>query len=674
MSHSTAASASSLAAKTDVIPRLKVRIGTALTGLVLIAVLATALVVHISWMRTASRNVETIVGSINVQTAGVVKKELETTFRASEGAVEVIRSILFQGAISAEDEAKREFVFLSVLRSLPSVSWIGFGFPDGRFFGSHILIDNKIEMVEIGAPLANGRRSLRRDRYRPIPEDIFFEERSKGESAYVTLGSKWYRGAVGGQGVTWTMVDVLPSGFEPAAVAATRFDLHNRFQGVIMVSLNLHRLADFLGQLDVAQKGAAVIVSETGTVVASSVPKMKSASLLEPSDKSQIITALNRANAMKSPEGMVTSDDGTVFYGTRTPLNFNGWALVTAIPRAAFTAEIDRNTRRLLVTLMLFAALTAGLAALFAHYSVARPIQQVAGELKHIESFALSNVRHVATRLFELDSLSNALHRMAGSLNAFRLYVPSDIVRSLIQHGVEPKPGGELREITVMFADLPGFTQLTEDYGPGVAPFLTEFLTLATKAIHREGGIVDKFIGDCIMGIWNAPAANEDHALSACRAAETIRQAMRQLARPDGRMSGQFVRIGINSGIALVGNVGSVERLSYTAIGDVVNVASRLEALGKELDAEILMSDETRKLAGPAIVTRSHGAAPVKGRTSKVKVFELLGLDGPASLEAGEDEHAVVRLVKTPEGRYTDALLNRHPARMGVDDERDPWF
>src|SRR5262245_5028665 len=183
MSLSSAAPASSLAARTDVMPRLKVRIGTALTGLVLVAVLTTALIVHVSWMRTASRNVETIVGSINVQTAGAVKKELEATFRASEGAVEIIRSILFQGAIKTDDEAKREFVFLSVLRSLPSVSWIGFGFPDGRFFGSHILGENGIEMVEIGEANAAGTRELLRDRYPPMPGDIFFEERSKGSTA-----------------------------------------------------------------------------------------------------------------------------------------------------------------------------------------------------------------------------------------------------------------------------------------------------------------------------------------------------------------------------------------------------------------------------------------------------------------------------------------------------------
>jgi adenylate cyclase len=639
MSLSRVALASSPAAKTEARPRFRLRIGMALTSLVLVCVLASALIVHVSWMRTSSRNIETVVASINVETAAAVKKELEGTFRASEGAVEIIRSILFQGAIKADDEAKREFVFLSVLRSLPSVSWIGFGFPDGRFFGSHILGENSIEMVEIGDPLDNGMRALRRDRYRPIPGDIFFEERIKGTTAYVTLGSKWYRSAKEAPGLVWSMVDVLPSGFEPAAIAATRFDLHSRFQGVLMVSLNLRRLADFLAGLDVARKGAAVIVNDRGTVIASSLADMKSATLSDASGGRQIIGALDQAAQGNALEGTVTGHDGTIFYVTRTPLDFNGWLLVTAVPRSVFTEEIDRSTRRLLVTLVLFALLTAGLAALFAHFSFVRPIQAVAGELRHIETFALGDIRRVSTRLFELDRLSDALRRMAGSLKAFGLYVPGDIVRSLIEQGIDPKPGGELREITVMFADLPGFTQLTEDYGADVAPFLTEFLTVATKAIHAEGGIVDKFIGDCIMGIWNAPAADDEHALRACRAAHAIRSAMQEVARPDGRTQGQRVRIGINSGIALVGNIGSAERLSYTAIGDVVNVASRLEGLGKELGAEILISEQTRKLAGESLATKPLGAALLKGRTGKVRVFELLGFEARAIEEA---DHAIL--------------------------------
>ena len=612
--------------KADSAQGFRPRLGLALTALVLTAVLLTALVVHVSWMWTASRNIETVVGSLNTQTANAVRKELESTFRAAEGATEIVRSILFQGAVNAGDEVKREFVFLSVLRSLPSVSWIGFGFPDGRFFGSHALDDGKIEMVEIGEPLASGARYLRRDRYRPIPGDIFFEERTKGETAYVSLGSKWYRAAMAAKGQLWTMVDILPSGFEPAAVVSTRLEQHGRLQGVLMVTLNLTRLASFLATLDIAKTGAAVIIDDKGKVIASSVPGMKSASLAE--NGGSLILALNSASQGPiSADGTVSTPDGP-FYATATSLDFNGWRLLTAIPRSAFTAEIDRNTQRLLVVVALLALLDAILAAVFAHLAFARPIQRIAGELRHFESFALGKVRHIPTPLRELDDLSAALKRMAGSLKAFGLYVPADIVRSLIQQGVDPKPGGELRDITVMFADLPGFTKLTETYGSDVAPFLTEFLTLATQAIHREGGTVDKFIGDCIMGLWNAPMPEAQHALRACRAADAIRRAMRALPRPDGRQSAPSIRIGINSGVALIGNVGSAERLSYTAIGDVVNVASRLEALGKTFEAEILISEATRAHCGTAIMVRPLGATAIRGRAEPLQIFELVALAG----------------------------------------------
>ncbi len=466
---------------------------------------------------------------------------------------------------------------------------------------------------------------MRRDRYQPIPGDIFFEERTKGETAYISLGSKWYRAAMDDQKPVWSMVDILPSGFEPAAVVSTQLKLHGRFQGVIMVSLNLKRLSAFLASLDIAHSGAAVIVSNSGAVIASSLPAMKSAALSD-AQGNPVLSALRATfDGKLTEQGTVNSSNGEVFYATSTPLDFNGWKLLTAVPRSTFTAEIDRNTRWLLGVVAGLALFAAAVAALFANLSFARPIQKIAGELRHIESFSLGELRHIPSWLTELDNLSEALRRMAGSLKAFGLYVPSDIVRTLIQQGVDPKPGGELRQITVIFADLPGFTKLTEEYGAEVAPFLTDFLTLATKAIHEEGGTVDKFIGDCIMGLWNAPALVPDHALRACRAAEAIRAEMHKLARPDGRDEGQRVRIGINTGVALVGNIGSSERLSYTAIGDVVNVASRLEALGKELGSEICVSQATRDAAGPSVEFRALGGSSVKGRAAEVEVFELVG-------------------------------------------------
>jgi class 3 adenylate cyclase len=610
-----AAPASSPAATPEVRPPFRLPLGLALTALVLLAVLSTALIVHLSWARTANRNIETIVGSLNARTADTVSRELETTFKSAEGVVEIVRSIFFQGAIKTEDEAKREYVFLSVLRSQPAISWVGFGFPDGRFFGSHALDNGKIEMVEIGDRIDETARTLRRDRYQPLPGDIFFEERSKGTSAYVPQGAKWFRSAKTANGPVWSMVDILPSGFEPAAVVSTKLELYQRFEGIIMVSLNLGRLSQFLSRLDIANEGAARIISERGIVVASS--NLPAASPLD-----SAFAQLSRS----AQNGMVDVPGYGSHYVTVTPLGFNNWRLQTVIPRSAFTAEIDRNTRLLIFVIIGLALLAAGTAALFANLFFARPIRRIAGELRHIESFSLNDVRHVPTRLMELDNLSSALKRMASSLSAFGLYVPSEIVRALIAQGIEPKPGGELREITVMFADLPGFTRMTERFGADVEPFLTKFLTLATEAIHREGGTVDKFIGDCIMGIWNAPPSVEDHAVRACRAAIVIRDIMQTIARPDGDKSNIRVRIGINTGIALVGNIGSSQRLSYTAIGDTVNVASRLEALAKDYEAQIMISDATRAALGARADLKPLGEAMIRGRENSLRVFELLAL------------------------------------------------
>jgi class 3 adenylate cyclase len=295
------------------------------------------------------------------------------------------------------------------------------------------------------------------------------------------------------------------------------------------------------------------------------------------------------------------------------------------------------------------AALAAVTSALFAHLFIARHIRQLDGELRHIEGFALDKVRYRKSWLHELDSLSSALKRMSTSLSAFSLYVPTEVVRTLIDQGVPPRPGGETREITVMFADLPGFTELTERHGADVAPFLTTFLTLATEAIHREGGTVDKFIGDCIMGIWNAPHTVEEHAAKACRAALAIRQLMQQVERPDGRVGGSRVRIGIATGRAFVGNVGSSQRLSYTALGDIVNIASRLEALGKELETEITVSRETAAAAGGAFVFKPLGTRAIRGRKGSLDVFAL-----KRAASAPVDRPSLMRPVKSPGN--TDAV------------------
>jgi adenylate cyclase len=152
---------------------------------------------------------------------------------------------------------------------------------------------------------------------------------------------------------------------------------------------------------------------------------------------------------------------------------------------------------------------------------------------------------------------------------------------------------------------------------------VSRFLALSIAAIHAEGGTVDKFIGDAVMAIWNAPNDEPDHASRACSAAAAIRNAMHAIPPLAPQHDAVRVRIGINSGTALVGNIGSAERLSYTAIGDAVNLASRLVGVAKDKGVEIVLSGETWERTDRRLDARSLGETVVRGKSQPVPIFTL---------------------------------------------------
>ncbi|WEX90653.1 adenylate/guanylate cyclase domain-containing protein [Sinorhizobium garamanticum] len=617
--------------------------------LVMLAVLSTAALIHVIWQRAAGESIEEIVASLDAQTAGSVRNDLSRTLALVSSTAEIVRSIFFQGAISSNDEVKREFLFLSLLREQPAIAWIGFGFPDGRFFGSHATADGRIEMVEIGAAGAGELRPLRRDLYRPIPGDIFFEERIKAESAYVALGAPWYRLAKESGEPVWTVTNVLPNGFEPAIVLSKRVETFGKFTGVVMVAVSLRRLSEALQALNIPALSKAFVLDERGRVLATSQPSdgVMAAHFSDfPAADAVASAAAEAVSANKVDAFRVVVPNaslGPVFVSS-SRLPFENWRLVTATPRSTFASGIDKNIRRIALVVLAMAALAAATAVGFANFLFARPLARLAAQLRAVERFSLESVRHHPTFLAELNDFSQALKRMAVGLSAFARYMPLDVVRPLVEGSIEPKPGGALCEVTVMFADLPGFTELTERLGPGVEPHLTRFLTIAVAAVHAEGGTVDKFIGDAVMAIWNAPGRQADHAARACRAAVAIRTAMHDEPPIAAGENAVRVRIGINSGTALIGNIGSAERLSYTAIGDTVNVASRLVNVAKERGVEIVLSDATMRELGAEPITRPLGLATVRGKARPVgvhtidqaKVRSAGGSDGNGDNDGGD--------------------------------------
>jgi adenylate cyclase len=213
----------------------------------------------------------------------------------------------------------------------------------------------------------------------------------------------------------------------------------------------------------------------------------------------------------------------------------------------------------------------------------------------------------------------------------FSQYVSRAVVDRIVEDPARMKLGGERKELTVLFSDIRSFSGFAETMGPeALASFLSEYLTPMTELVLDSGGTLDKYIGDAVMAFWAAPVDMPDHAARACEVALRMQEALVGLNKKwsaDGKPA-VAIGIGLNTGPMAVGNMGSAARFEYTALGDQVNLASRLEGLTKEYGVGILVGEATAKAAGDGFAFREVDVVRVKGRTSAAPVFELIGRAG----------------------------------------------
>lgn len=212
--------------------------------------------------------------------------------------------------------------------------------------------------------------------------------------------------------------------------------------------------------------------------------------------------------------------------------------------------------------------------------------------------------------------------------SAFRHYLSPHVIDRVVANPDLLQLGGERREVTSFFSDVAGFTSMSESLGAeGLVALLNEFLTAMTDIILDEGGTLDKYEGDAIIAFWNAPLDAPDHALRACRAALACQARLAELGPSFEQRYGHRLRmrIGLNSGPAVVGNMGSARRFDYTAMGDTINLAARLEGACKPFGIWILAGEATVAAAGPSIVSREIDRLRVVGKSQPVRIFEIVG-------------------------------------------------
>jgi len=434
--------------------------------------------------------------------------------------------------------------------------------------------------------------------------------------------------------LSWSDLDAtLPQSERRVVVTVQKAieDASGRLAGVVRVGL-LARTIDELPRIMDADGAERVTLSDSeGRLVAR----------LEPTDRVVVDGDDLRVVAPRAPSEVTAAlrpplrsrafdVGGTRYLATfRTLEGSQGWVAAVIVPEEHYTHDLRSLRDRFLLAFLAMTAVVL-LVGGYVMRQLRRSLARIVDATGRMRRFDFAPAPADAP-LRDLAEALEGVERAKTSMRALGKYVPIDLVRQLYESNREPELGGDLVEISMMFTDIEGFTTLAERLAPdALARALGAYLEAMTRAVTSTGGTVDKFIGDAVMAFWNAPTPLPDHARRACRAALACIRATRELYASAAwtGLDPLFTRFGLHTARVMVGHFGAPERLAYTALGDGVNLAARLEPLCKQYGVAVLASEAVVAQAGGDLVFRLVDRVAVKGKTQGVQVYELLGVRG----------------------------------------------
>jgi len=295
-----------------------------------------------------------------------------------------------------------------------------------------------------------------------------------------------------------------------------------------------------------------------------------------------------------------------------------------------FTSDINR-IGPMLGSIVIFGLLMAVVSSLFLTRGISRSVDTVKNAAARVRQGDL-DAEVMVTAPDELGELQASFNHMVRGLkerdyikDIFGRYVTRQVVDEVLSGNIDL--GGELRQASILFSDIRGFTRMSAELSPTeVVAFLNDYLTRMVDAVVAEEGRLDKFIGDGLMAVFGAPQEHPDDAGRACRVALRMQEALQEIntGRKNKDLPAIAIGIGIHTGQVVAGNIGSEKKMEYTVIGDAVNVTSRIETLNKEFNTNILISDSTYHQVKDMFKVRKLPLTTVKGKEKPLQVYELL--------------------------------------------------
>ena len=429
-----------------------------------------------------------------------------------------------------------------------------------------------------------------------------------------------------------------------APVITVSAPLRGTVHGVIAADLKLDSFSDFVNTQRPGARGTAVIFDPTGTLIAHpDFAQFVASAQTNPSHpelptardiKDGLVAAvLKRWDGQDQYDGTIRDEGGLDYFFRVQKFTLNersGGNMLMLAAQDDFAADVRKwQVVALVLAMVASAAFVPGVWVFGSQMS--RSLKAITVQAAKLQTLAAPDSSPVESHVKEIRELGLTVNLAQRAIWSFGRFVPKEIVRRVVDNSISTELGGVRQEITIVFTDVQGFTTIAESADPDVLmQQMSRYFTALTDAFLAEGGTVDKFIGDLVMVFWNAPDPQPDHVERACRAVLAGRKAAEQLNtqfKAEG-LPPFHTRFGIHVGEAVVGNLGSAERMNYTALGSPVNLASRLEGLNKEYGTTVIVSEDVYARVQHLFHFRAIASVVAKGMTSETRVHELVEASG----------------------------------------------
>lgn len=558
-------------------------------------------------------------------------EEIQTEITPVKRASELTARLIEDKVLNPDKESELIHYTVDLLNSIPIVQRMAWGDEQGDYIISYREEDGTVTTETCNCGSKNKIHKL----YTRNKAGEIINDKTLDVFSFNPRQRPWYIAAKNAKKAVWTDIINLQLVHSLAlSVATPIYHQDGSLRGVFGLGIRISDLLNFISQQKVSANGFTFILTNEGKLIA--FPGIKSNETkntllfnIHSISKPWLEKSLDYYNITKQEQFSIIHD-GKKYLFTYKPipeLAQHGWLIGVVVPETDFTNGLEKINH---FTVLGFLMILIVCLIIFSKFvdRIVSPISKLVEDANKMKTFDLSGELHIKSRLAEVNHLKEALQSLKKALRSFQKYVPKTLVNQLIKTNEDTRIGGVRKELAVIFSDIENFTSIAETMNPNqLMLYMCEYYEEMTNIISEYGGTVDKYIGDSMMAFWGAPLPEAFPSQQAARAAL---KCQKHLERLNAKWINQgrpplITRIGLHLGEAVVGNLGSTERLNYTALGDTINIASRLEKLNKLYKTRIIVSEKIYQELKDQFVMKMVDCVMVRGKMHSTHIYELIG-------------------------------------------------